>query len=212
MFISVDTYEEMYLKDKDAKVVENEVQKLRNEISRIKRKMEMPSYVYSEKRFPTDDQIIEMCREYFKKAIEVLGSFIGADNALTEEEKSAALTDSMTYDISCLTLTVGRHFEYKFELDISDLGARIMKTRLGEETTVEEKDRDAMLSGIYALHLGEWKASYMPQDYECTLNEPVKWQVRIDYYGAAAPRFYDGVGIFPYNFSMLCKLLGAEWV
>ncbi len=210
MYISVDAYEEMYLKGKDAQEVEAEIKKIRNEISKIKRKMEMPSYVYASKSFPTDEQVIEICRGYLEKGRDVLKSLLGTDDVLTEEEKVAWYVDSMTEKITCVTLTVGRYLEYKFELDFTESGALIKKIQLDADTVVEEHDRKSLISGIYALHLGEWKQSYLPEDYSCTLSEPTKWQLRIDYSGGAAPRFYDGFGIFPYNFSALCKLLGAN--
>lgn len=210
MYISVDTYEEMYLKGKDAPEIETEVKKIRNEIAKIKRKMEMPSYAYASRTFPTDEQVIEICRGYLERAKDVLKRLLGLDDVSSEEEKAARYIDSMIEKISCLTLTVGRYLEYKFELEFTETKAFIRKIQLGEDTVVAEKDKNALISAIHDLHIGEWKQSYLPEDYGCTLSEPTKWQLRIDYLGGAAPRFYDGLGIFPYNFSALCKLLEAN--
>ncbi len=212
MYISVDTYEELYLKGKDIETLEREVEKLRNEISRIKRKMEMPYYIRANTAFPTDEQVIEICRGYFEKATAYLKEV--ADNAdiLTEEERVAVLVDSMTENISCVTLTVGRYLEDKYELDISESYAKLTRIRLGGDSVTEENEKEPLIGALYALHLGEWRQNYLPEDYGCTLSEPVRWQLRIDYFGKAAPRFYDGLGIFPYNFNSLCKLLGADLI
>lgn len=210
MYISVETYEEMYLKGKDAETVGREVEKLRNEIARIKRKMESPSYVYAERSYPSDDRVIEICRGYFERAASALAELLGVESVLNEEEKSAKFVDAMSEDISSLTLTVGRYLENKYEIYFTPSSAKITALHLGEEPTVTEAERDLLMDGIAALHLGEWRQLYLPEDYGCTLNEPTKWQLRVEYYGGAAPRFYDGLGIFPYNFSSLCKLLGAE--
>ena len=47
MYISVESYEEMYLENKEVSVIEREVEKLRSEISRLKTKMESPAYRYA---------------------------------------------------------------------------------------------------------------------------------------------------------------------
>ena len=208
MYISVESYEEMYLKNKEVGVIEREVEKLRSEISRLKIKMESPAYRYAS--LPTDGGDVEIYRTYFEKATEVLSERLGGVSVLTEEEKVALLVDSMLEDMECLTLTLGRHFENKYELRFNGESAEITEIHLGEAPCVREGNKRELLSSLEAMHIGEWKASYLPEQYGCTLNEPMKWQVRIDYRGGAAPRFYDGLGIFPYNFSALCKLLGAE--
>lgn len=210
MYISVDTYEELYLKGKDRETLECEVEKLRNEISRIKRKMEMPYYIRSNTAFPTDEQVIEICRGYFEKATLYLKDALDNADILTEEERAAAYVDSMTKNISCVTLTVGRYLQEKYELDLTDKCAKLTRVRLGGDSLTEEKEKEPIYDALYSLRLGEWRQSYLPEDYGCTLSEPVRWQLRIDYFGKAAPRFYDGLGIFPYNFNALCKLLGAD--
>ena len=212
MYIGVDTYEELYLKGKDIETLEREVEKLRNEISRIKRKMEMPYYIRANTAFPTDEQVIEICRGYFDKAILYLKETSDNADVLTEDERAAALIDSMTENISCVTLTVGRYLEKKYELVINESYANLTRICLGGNSVTEEKEKEPMISALYSLHLGEWRQSYLPEDYGCTLSEPVRWQLRIDYFGKAAPRFYDGLGIFPYNFNSLCKLLDADVV
>ena len=209
MYISVESYEEMYLENKEVSLIELEVEKLRSEISRLKTKMESPAYRYAS--LPGDGGDIEIYRTYFEKAAEVLSNKLGGVNVLTEEERVALIVDSMIEDIECLTLTLGRHFENKYELRFEGESAEITEIHLGEAPAVREENKSAVLESLRALHIGEWKATYLPEQYGCTLNEPTKWQLRIDYRGGAAPRFYDGLGIFPYNFSSLCKLLGAEF-
>ena len=210
MYISVESYEEMYLNNKDVAAIEREVEKIRSEISRLKMKMESPAYCYSQGGAPLDVEVVEIYRAYFEKAAEVLSDKLGGVCVLTEEEKAANIVDSMVDDISCLTLTVGQYLENKYELALGSDVAAVTEIHLGEAPTVRYVDSAAMLRAIRGMHFGEWKQNYLPEQYGCTLNEPIKWQVRIDYSGGAAPRFYDGLGIFPYNFSTLCKLLGAE--
>ena len=208
MYISVESYEAMYLNNKDVSVLEREVEKLRVEIARLKTKLESPAHRYS--GFSDDNGVVEIYRSYFDKAAEYLSEKLGGISVLTEEEKVARIIDSMTDDIECVTLTVGMYLENKYELNFSADHAEITEIHLGEAPITREGNKVILLEALRALHLGEWKANYLPEHYGCTLSEPTKWQVRIDYSGSAAPRFYDGLGIFPYNFSALCKMLGAE--
>ena len=63
-----------------------------------------------------------------------------------------------------------------------------------------------------ALHLALKMLLNLPEHYGCTLNEPTRWQLRVDYLSGSAPRFFDGVGVYPYNFSSLARLFGADVV
>ena len=209
MYISVESYEEMYLKEKEESEVSSEVEKLRREIAKLKKKMEAPSYIYEEKSFPNDIDVIGIYRSYLARATLKLSELRGGVSVLTEEERSAALFNSLTRDIACLTLTLGRHFQHKYEL-ILDGKACVREIHLGGRTATREIDAESCISDIISLGLGEWKREYLPEQYGCTLSEPTKWQLRIDYKGGIAPRFFDGLGIFPYNFDRLLKLLGAE--
>ena len=94
MYISVDSYEEMYLSNKDVGVIEREVEKMRSEISGLKTKMESPAYRYL--NIHTDDGAIEIYRTYLERAMKVLSEKLGGVSVLTEEEKVADLIDSMT--------------------------------------------------------------------------------------------------------------------
>ena len=210
MYISTENYEQMYLKDKDEKTIALEVEKLRREIDRVKTKLESPAYVRDSLAYPPESAVIDVYREYFELAADRLASLKGVTSVLTEEEKTSKIVNSMVEDISCLTLTVGRYLQDKYELKIEHNEAEIFKTRLGEGTTRKAVDKASALKVITSLYMGEWKEIYTPEQYGCTLNEPTRWEVRIDYVGKKSPRFYDGIGVFPYNFNILTDFLGAD--
>ena len=200
----------MYLKGKDAKNVLGEIEKIRREMAKIKAKLESPANAYDVYTYTSDCALIEVLRGYLAAARESLAEI--SENGLdyTEEEKASLIFDSSVDSISRLTLTVGKHFENKYELVLDGESATLVRTLSGKDSVEIDMNSAAAREKIRALHMGEWKESYLPEQYGCTINEPTKWQVRLDYSGSAAPRFYDGVGVFPYNFDALSRLLGAE--
>ena len=209
MFITVDDYEAMYLKERCEDEILAEVKKLRREIAKIKRKAESPSFMHDAKEFPTAADKVAVYRAYLRRANSCLFEKYEISVA-SESERASEIFDSMIESISCLTLTAGVYLERKYEISITPSGAVLSKQTLGEEKISKEVDREKIISSFESLFVGEWESVYLPENYGCTLNEPIKWQLRIDYSGGAAPRFYDGFGIFPYNFRGLQKIFEAD--
>ncbi|MBE6635462.1 MAG: hypothetical protein E7617_04605 [Ruminococcaceae bacterium] len=210
MYISVDSYYDMYLKDKSLDVVNSEVQKLRSEIERLKRKMESPAYAYESDVSVSGLEVVGIYRGYLKAALAELAKKQGVSSVLTEEEKRAMIIDSMLPDMTVLTLTVGCYLQYKYRLSVTESTATVTSSVLGGEAHTREVDRDKILSELSELHLGEWRDVYSPEQYGCTLSDPEKWQLRIEYNNGSAPYFSDGVGIYPYNFDELCRILEVD--
>ncbi len=208
MYISVENYEEMYLKGKDRDTVLEEIFKIRREIAKAKAKLESPANVYDS--YPEQTDVIEVCRNYLAAAMDYFYALTNEKCELTEEEKASLIFNSTVPDIACLTLTVGRYLQDKYELTFSEGTAEIREIHLGEDEITRSVDGKRAREVILGLNMGEWHESYTPDRYGCTLNEPTKWQIRIDYSTKAAPRFFDGFGVFPYNFEILSKLLGAD--
>ncbi len=210
MNISVECYEELYLKDKDAEAIIGEVENIRRHIERIKYEMEAPAYAYENRSFPSRALDVAMYRKYLERALEYLSSVRGEISLLSEEEKASRLFDRECENISCVSLTIGRYLEQKYELVLRESVCTVMRLRLDGEPEYSELDLEDTVSKLYDLHMGEWHESYTPEQYSCTLDEPSKWHLRIDYKNGAVSRTFEGLGIFPYNFDALLKILGAD--
>ena len=211
MFISADYYQELYLNEKDENAVLAEVEKIRKEIGKLKNKMESPSYAYEMHPYPSEAETVSKYREYLERALDRLSELRGEEARSEEEIRSVEFNRSLL-DISAITLTMGRYLQYKHELSFTENTATLKTFHLDSEPTVDDKDHAECIDSISRLYLGEWKHSYMPVDYVFTVSEATGWQLRIDYKGKKAPVFYDGRGIFPYNFNSLLKLLDADCV
>lgn len=210
MYISVENYREMYLKGKDSKVVLDEIEKIRHEIAKIKNKLESPVNSYNSYTHSSEIASIDVFRGYLSAALGYLSEINEEACDFTEEEKASMIFDSTVDGISCITLTVGEYLQDKYELIFGGEEAEILEVHLGGESVSRKINTETAREKIHSLHIGEWHENYSPEKYGCTLNEAVKWQLRIDYKTGAAPRFFDGYGVFPYNFSILARLLGAD--
>lgn len=210
MYISVDNYKEMYLLGKSASAVTEEIEKIRREIAKVKNKLESPANAHDARSYSTENTAIDAYKKYLAAAIKYYSEITEGESALSEEEKASMVFDSQVDDISCVTLTVGRYLQDKYELMLEGDRAELSEIHLGSDVVRKAVNPVSSREVIRALHIGEWKDNYTPDQYGCTLNEPTRWQVRIDYYGVSAPRFFDGVGVFPYNFSLLARLMNAD--
>ena len=210
MYISTANYEEMYLKGKSEEEVFLELSKIRREMERLKNKMESPTYSPDIHLVPSDMATVGIYRGYLETAQAVLAKIKGVDSVLDENERKAKEMQERLGDISCITLTFGEYLEQKYELTLDGGRALITEIHLGKNPISKEISFDSAMNFIKEIHIGEWRDVYSVEEYGCSLNEPIKWQVRIDFGNKYAPVFYDGLGVFPYNFDLVCKFFGAE--
>jgi hypothetical protein len=210
MYIGVENYKELYLNNKDEAQIQNEIEKIKREIEKLKFKMESPSYAYEKRTYPSERDTIVILRKYLDAAHSTLAKLHPDKIYASIEEMKSDTFDLTVNDISTVTLTVGAHFQYKYDIHLSESLVKIREVHIGKDILMSENNPEYVRSKILDLKLGEWKREYLPEQYGCTLSEPVKWQLRIEYSGGSAPRFFDGLGIFPYNFDDLLDLFGID--
>lgn len=211
MYISVDDYRETYLEGREVASVLEEIEKIRREIAKIKKKLESPANVYDKNyAYPSEAAVIDIYKGYLFEALAYVSRMTGEACELTEEEKASLVFDTGVDDIACVTLTVGSYLQDKYEILFNEDGAVLSEVHLGKGEIKKDIDSKRTRESLRALHIGDWKETYTPDQYGCSLNEPTKWQLRIDYNSGAVPRFFDGFGVFPYNFAALARLFGAD--
>ncbi|MBQ7332996.1 MAG: hypothetical protein IJW38_01435 [Clostridia bacterium] len=209
MLLSAETYRDMYLEGKDESSVKEEAVKLRREIARLKYKMESPSYPFETHPFPSEYDQLSACRSYLNEANERLLA-LGVTPEYSEEE---LLNRDFSNNADCIrkvSLAIGTYLDHCYELRIYDSEATLCRISGGNKSVEVSLDREKVISSLLTLNMGEWRDSYLPEHYGSSFSEPVRWRLLIEFSNSFAPRFYEGVGVFPYNFDKLKRLLGVE--
>ncbi len=208
MLISQECYKGLYLEGKSEDELMAQTQVLHREIERLKRIIESPAYYYENHPYPDEAAQIIACRRYLAIAKEYVLRV--GEYSPTPIELASEKTDALIEKIEKITLTAGRYLEKKFQLIFKENIAVLRKSTLEGERTESEIERPFAEREIYELHMGEWRDNYQPEDYGASLNEPLHWQVRIDYTDSIPPKFFEGAGVFPYNFDRFAALMGAS--
>ena len=204
MYISVDVYEEMYLKEKDEKAVNAEIAKIREQIKYVINKAEDPSYAYENQTTVQTVSTLKIYRSYLERAVKVLSSLNGGVDVFSEEERAAIYFNSQLENVSCITLCIdGR--EYSIELLSS---TAVLSDDKGIK---KELNKDSVLKDLAELYIGNWRETYLPKDYNCVINMPTVWSVNIGFSDKSVNRIFRGEGVYPYNFEELCRIFGAYY-
>ena len=210
MHISVESYEEMYLKGKDEKSVKHEIENIRNQIKKLKWDMENPKSNYADYKLRAQLQMVEKYRAYLDSAYRRLSELCPECDFMTEEEHRAAKINASSRDISKVTLYIGAYYEHKNEVRIGDVSAMLTKVTLESDVEYYDIDRSGVLLALEGIHFGDWREKYVPDDYGCSITNPVNWQVNVEYYGDTPAMKFVGSGVYPYDFINLLKLTDTE--
>ncbi len=209
MLLNAECYRDLYLDGKDEATVLDEIKKLRKEISRLKHKMESPSYPFEEHPFPSERDQLSACRNYLKEAYESL-TRLGITPTFTEEETMSMDFIENASKIRKVSLAIGTYLDHCYELIIYDSEATLCKISNGVKSVEVSLDREKVISTLIDMRIGEWRDSYLPEHYGASFSEPTRWRLLIEFTDSHAPRFFDGAGVFPHNFERIKRLLGVE--
>jgi len=115
MYISTECYYDIYLKDKESDAVMAEILKLREEIGRLKYKLESPTYLTESAGYYMEDAQINACRGYLSAAYDRYYELTG-ERAVTERELAAEDFSARLSGVCALTLTLGTCYQYKYAI------------------------------------------------------------------------------------------------
>jgi uncharacterized membrane protein len=209
MYISTECYYDIYLKDKESDAVMAEILKLREEIGRLKYKLESPTYLTESAGYYMEDAQISACRGYLSAAYDRYYE-ITDERAVTERELAAEDFSARLIDVRALTLTLGTCYQYKYQISFCDGKAYRISHHVGANECCLEVPFSETLDEIRELNIGEWDEYYSLDKYGFAPNEPVRWKLRVDFSLSQPSYIFEGVGVFPYNFKGLLDIMGAD--
>ena len=209
MLLSPERYKETYLLGKDADGVKREIDALRRGIANLKHKIESPSFVLDETGRAGYEAELSAAREYLSAAKAALYELC-AESYESEEESAARFINERLSSVRAVDLTIGVYLTMRHTLTIAGDEAVLRVSELHGDNVEVRMESERVIEAISALCLGEWRDAYLPEQYGCFMSEPERWHVRIEFSDGGAPLFYDGVGVYPYNFKAFCHVMGVE--
>lgn len=211
MMISPEGYYEVNLKGKSQGEILKEIRSLKREINQLKRYLEEHS-LEPEEMFPTRLTRLKCNREYLDRAIQAYAEAGGIYKPTKAEQKDQAFNESLQH-MKRFIFDYGGYFggyekrtytitdeKVLFDLEHS------LYLKPSNHQVYEPFTKVEFLEGIAALHIGEWKRSYIdPLVFDGT-----QWSIDIEYEGDHKPVHIDGSNAFPYNFDDLLEFLGVN--
>lgn len=216
--ISPEVYYEEYLKGKNKDQILTAIRGLKQQLGRLKNKMESPDYCIVDSVHPSDETRIHLTREYLeiaKKAyVEAGGTYI-----LSKSEEKAADFDSNLHAICKITFSIGGFFTgYKrYVVELSDGIKAYVKLWTEEEPllllnndNMEPFAKDSFLAALKTLHIGEWRRRYSTERFGYEVCDGTQWELEFEYNNGHKPVRFNGDNSYPYNFGKFKKLFGID--
>ena len=209
MMISPETYYEMNLKGKSQEEIMKKIRSLKIQIGQLKRSIENTDDMVLEV-FPSRLTRLKCDRDYLERAIrayeEAGGEYVRSKAEQKDHDFNEAL-DSM----SKLVFTIGGFFcgheTRTFTVSDGQVLVDVEKTMISmDKEEYGPYRKEEFISGIKALHIGEWKRTYN----DLLVMDGTQWELDIYYNNGRRPTKISGSNAYPYNFDDLKEFLEVE--
>ena len=209
MMISPETYYEMNLKGKSQEEIMKKIRSLKIQIGQLKRSIENTDDMVLEV-FPSRLTRLKCDRDYLERAIrayeEAGGEYVRSKAEQKDHDFNEAL-DSM----SKLVFTIGGFFcgheTRTFTVSDGQVLVDVEKTMISmDKEEYGPYRKEEFISGIKALHIGEWKRTYN----DLLVMDGTQWELDIYYNNGRRPTKISGSNAYPYNFADLKEFLEVE--
>ena len=209
MMISPETYYEMNLKGKSQEEIMKKIRSLKIKIGQLKRSIENTDDMVLEV-FPSKQTRLKCDWDYLERAIQAYEEAGGEYVRSKAEQKDHDFNEALD-SMSKLVFTIGGFFcgheTRTFTISDDQVLVDVEKTMISmdkEEYGLYRKED--FISGIKALHIGEWKRTYK----DPLVMDGTQWELDIYYNNGRRPTKISGSNAYPYNFDDLKEFLEVE--
>ena len=209
MMISQETYYEMNLKGKSQEEIMKKIRSLKIQIGQLKRSIENADDIVCEV-FPGRQTRLKCYRDYLERAIQAYEEAGGEYVRSKAEQKDHDFNEALD-SMSKLVFTIGGFFcgheTRTFTVSDGQVLVDVEKTMISmDKEEYGPYRKEDFISGIKALHIGEWKRTY---------NDPLvmdgtQWELDIYYNNGRKAVKISGSNAYPYNFEDLKEFLEVE--
>lgn len=212
MMISPETYYEEYLQGKSQSAILQQISLLKNEIGRLKEMVESDENSQEAMIMPSPLTRIKCNREYLAMAKLALEE-AGGQYELTDEEHRDQSFNTKLAAMHRFTLEIGGFFngfaKYIYTVSEDKILFDADHSFYHKPTNLpvyEPFTREEFVSGIAALHIGEWKERYE----NLYVLDGTQWSIVVEYEDGKEPFEISGSNAYPYNFEELIDFLGID--
>ena len=209
MMISPETYYEMNLKGKSQEEIMKKIRSLKIKIGQLKRSIENADDIVCEV-FPGRLTRLKCNRDYLERAIQAYEEAGGEYVRSKAEQKDHDFNEALD-SMSKLVFTIGGFFcgheTRTFTVSDGQVLVDVEKTMISmDKEEYGPYRKEEFISGIKALHIGEWKRTYN----DLLVMDGTQWELDIYYNNGRRPTKISGSNAYPYNFDDLKEFLEVE--
>ena len=210
MMISPETYYEMNLQGKSPKEIMEKIRSLKIQIGQLKRSIEKTDDIVCEV-FPGRLTRLKCERDYLERAIQAYEEAGGEYVRSKAEQKDHDFNEALD-SMSKLVFTIGGFFcgqeTRTFTISDDQVLVDVEKTiiSMDKEEEYGPYRKEDFISGIKALHIGEWKRTYK----DPLVMDGTQWELDIYYNNGRRSTKISGSNAYPYNFEDLKEFLEVE--
>ena len=209
MMISPETYYEMNLKGKSQEEIMKKIRSLKIKIGQLKRSIENTDDMVLEV-FPSKQTRLKCDWDYLERAIQAYEEAGGEYVRSKAEQKDHDFNDALD-SMSQLMFTIGGFFcgheTRTFTVSDGQVLVDVEKTMISmDKEEYGPYRKEEFISGIKALHIGEWKRTYN----DLLVMDGTQWELDIYYNNGRRPTKISGSNAYPYNFDDLKEFLEVE--
>ena len=209
MMISPETYYEMNLKGKSQEEIMKKIRSLKIKIGQLKRSIENTDDMVLEV-FPSKQTRLKCDWDYLERAIQAYEEAGGEYVRSKAEQKDHDFNEALD-SMSQLMFTIGGFFcgqeTRTFTVSDDQVFVDVEKTMISmDKEEYGPYRKEEFISGIKALHIGEWKRTYN----DLLVMDGTQWELDIYYNNGRRPTKISGSNAYPYNFDDLKEFLEVE--
>lgn len=72
------------------------------------------------------------------------------------------------------------------------------------------RSREELIGRLRALHLGEWRRTYFPEQYGMRVLDGEQWSLRLSFANSKRSVIFEGDNVYPFNFEEVRQLFGQK--
>ena len=209
MMINPETYYAMNLKGKSQEEIMKKIRSLKIQIGQLKQSIENTDDMVLEV-FPSRLTRLKCDRDYLERAIQAYEEAGGEYVRSKAEQKDHDFNEALD-SMSQLMFTIGGFFcgheTRTFTVSDGQVLVDVEKTMISmDKEEYGPYRKEEFISGIKALHIGEWKRTYN----DLLVMDGTQWELDIYYNNGRKAVKISGSNAYPYNFEDLKEFLEVE--